>query len=115
MIKTKYFNRILLTGVSLLSILIPVLIWGLWIHSYYSSDSYEDRLNMYLQYFPEGLRGQYTLSLLAIVLCSMGIVLSTINLNEATTLHRAVSVVIMVCGGLILMLTLFTLLFPRIS
>ena len=110
MSKTKYFNRTLLTGVSLLSILIPVLIWGLWIHSYYSNDNYEDRLKMYLQYFPEGLRGQYTLSLPAIGLCSIGMVLSTINLNGATTLHRAVSAVIIVCGGLTLMLKLFTLL-----
>jgi uncharacterized membrane protein len=98
------------TLISFVLILIPIIIWGLWIHSYNSQDNQADRLKMFLQYFPEFLEGQYTLSLISILLCILGILFSSIAWTYKSKLLKFLSVLIMIGAGLTLLLTLFTLL-----
>lgn len=98
------------TLISFVTILIPILLWGLWIHSYNSQSNQTDRLNMYLSYFPEFLAGRYTLSLISILFCLAGIFFSSIHWTFKSTLFKILGALIMISGGLTLLLTLFTLL-----
>ena len=98
------------TLVSFITILLPILTWGLWIHSYNSQGNQADRLKMYLDYFPEFLRGRYTLPLISILLCILTLFFSTIAWKYKSTLFKFLSVILMIVGGLTLLLNLFTLL-----
>ncbi len=64
---------------------------------------------MFESYFPEFLKGQFTISLFSLLLCILSIILSSIYLNRRTPLVKAISTVVIIAGGLMTLLSLFSL------
>jgi hypothetical protein len=98
------------TLIGFMFILFPLLIWGLWIYSYNAQANQADRQKMYLEYFPEFLRGRYTISFISILLCVLAIFFCSIAWTHKSSMFKFLSVIIMIVGGLTFLLTLFTLL-----
>ncbi len=103
------FKFTLLTVLSLISVLIPILIWVLWSYCFNSQTNQADRVKMFESYFPEFLKGQFTISLFSLLLCILSIILSSIYLNRRTPLVKAISTVVIIAGGLMTLLSLFSL------
>ena len=103
------FKFTFLTVLSLISVLIPILIWVLWSYCFNSQTNQADRVKMFKSYFPEFLNGQFTISLISLLLCFLSIILSSIYLNRRTPLLKAISTVVIIAGGLMTLLSLFSL------
>jgi len=103
------FKLTLLTVLSFISVLIPILIWVLWSYCFNSQTNQADRVKMFESYFPEFLNGQFTISLISLLLCVLSIILSSIYLNRRTPLLKAISIILIVAGGLMTLLSLFSL------
>ena len=106
---TSTFKFTLLTVLGLISVLIPILIWVLWSYCFNSQTNQADRVKLFVSYFPEFLNGLFTISLISLLLCFLSIILSSIYLNRRTPLLKATSIVIIVAGGLMMLLSLFSL------
>ena len=103
------FKLTFFTVLSFISVLIPILIWVLWSYCFNSQTNQADRVKMFESYFPESLNGQFTISLISLLLCFLSIILSSIYLNRKTPLLRAISIVVIVAGSLMTLLSLFSL------
>ena len=64
---------------------------------------------MFESFFPDFLNGQFTISLISLLLCFLSIILSSIYLNRRTPLLKAISTVVIIAGGLMTLLSLFSL------
>ena len=103
------FKLRLLTAVSFVFILVPILFYAVWIYCFNSQTNQADRVKMYNSYFPEFLNGRYTISLVSLLLCISGILLSSIYWHQRTSLLKYSSMAILVAGGLMMSLYLFSL------
>jgi len=103
------FKLKLLTGISFISILIPLLFWVLWIYCFNSKSNQADRVEMYNSYFPEFLNGRYTISLISLLLCFLGIILSAIYWRKKTLLLKSITLISLIAGILLMILSLFSL------
>src|SRR6187397_1676368 len=99
----------LLTGISFILILIPILLFVLWNYCFNSQSNQADRVKMYNSYFPEFLNGRYTISLISLLLCFLGIILSSIYFHRRTSLLKFINIIILVAGILTMVLYLFSL------
>lgn len=99
----------LLTGISFLSILIPVFLWVLWDHCFTSQSNQADRVKMYNSYFPEFLHGRYTLSLISLLSSILGIILTTVYFHRRTSSLKVMNVIALAVAILMTMLSLFSL------
>jgi len=98
-----------LTGISFITILIPVLLFVLWSYCFNSQSNQADRVKMYNSYFPEFLNGRYTISLISLLLCFFGIILSSMYFHRRTSLLKFINIIVLVAGILMMMLSLFSL------
>jgi hypothetical protein len=99
----------LLTGISFVAILIPILLWVLWNYCFMSQNTQADSVKMYNSFFPEFLNGRYTISFISAGLCVLGIILSLIHFNKRKALLMSINIFILVIGILMMLLTLFSL------
>ena len=107
--KISVFKLKLLTGISFILILMPILLYALWIYSFNSQSNQADRVKMYQSYFPDFLKGRYTISLISLVLCLLGIILSTVTGSRTTSLLKAINIIVLIAGILVGGLYLFSL------
>jgi hypothetical protein len=59
---------ILATALSFILVLIPILLWTLWVYCVNSQSNQEASVKMYHSYFPEFMNGRYTMSLIMVLL-----------------------------------------------
>ena len=107
--KISFLKLLLLTGISFIFILIPILLWELWNYCFNSQSNQAERVKMYNSYFPEFLNGQYTLSIISLLLSFLGTILSLIYFNKRTSFLKIANTIILVAGILMIMLSLFSL------
>ena len=103
------FKFTLLTVLSFISVLIPILIWVLWSYCFSSQTNQADRVKMFESFFPDFLNGQFTISLISLLLCFLSIILSSIYWNQRTSSLKSISILVIVAGGLMMLLSLFSL------
>jgi hypothetical protein len=96
-----------MAGIILL--LIPVSIYGLWIHASNQTEGYPDNVNLFHSYFPSFLQGRYTTTLLSLVLCLAAVVLNILNLSHPNRIWKTVSLIAVIVGGLLGFLNLFSM------
>jgi len=108
-IKISVLKLQLLTGISFMLILIPIVLWGLWNYCFNSQSNQADRVKMYNSYFPEFLNGQYTISLISLLLSFLGIILSSIYFHRRTSILKVINKFVLVAGILLMILSLFSL------
>jgi len=107
--KTSLAKLTLLAATSFVSILIPCVSWGLWVYCFNSRSNQADRVTMYDSYFPDFLNGRYTISLICILFCIIGIILSSIYWSKKPFLLKSFSIIVLVVGGIMLLLNMFSL------
>ncbi len=107
--RISHLKLILLTGLSFILILIPILLFALWNYCFNAHSNHEDRVRMYEGYFPEFLNGRYTLSFISLLLCSLGLVFSAMYWNNKHRVMKAFNIVFFIAGGLMMLLYLFSL------
>jgi LmbE family N-acetylglucosaminyl deacetylase len=76
--KINPFKVKITTTIGFVLVVLPITQWLLWIHCYNSQNNHAARLEMYHNYFPAFLNGQYSISILSIFICVVGIILSLI-------------------------------------
>jgi len=99
----------ILTLLGLFSIVIPISIIGLWMHSCNLGADQADRVSIFNSYFPDFLHGTYSTTLLSIVFCVIAIILSIICLKTSKRLWKIINIVVIVISGLLLFLNMFSL------
>ena len=107
--KISVFKLKLLTGISFILILIPILLFVLWNYCFNSQSNQADRVKMYNSYFPEFLNGRYTMTLISLLASLLGVILASIYFNRGTSLLKFTNVLVIVAGTLMMILSLFSL------
>lgn len=104
----KSNNSVSIVGLILL--LVPILIWALWIGTFSSnpSASQAEKVEIYLSYFPTFLRRGSSISLIVVALAVSSILFTLLGRKKANTVFRVVGVFVIIAGSLVLLLELFT-------
>lgn len=101
-----------LSIVGLVLLLVPILIWALWIGTFSSnpSASQAEKVEIYLSYFPTFLRGGSSISLIVVALAVSSILFTILGRKKANTIFKVVGIFVIIAGSLVLLLQLFTML-----
>ena len=70
------------TLVSLICLLIPLTIYGLWIYAFNLGTTQVERVTIFKDYFPDFLNGRWDTTFISIAFCVVAILLSTNNLKR---------------------------------
>lgn len=89
--------------------IVPVLFFVLWIHACNQTSGYPENINLYQRYLPSLLRGRFTTTILSVILCVIAVSLNVRNLNHANRFFRTVSWLVVIAGGLLGFMNLFSL------
>jgi LmbE family N-acetylglucosaminyl deacetylase len=89
-------------------VLLPISQWLLWIHCYNSQNNHTARLEMYHTYFPAFLNGQYSLPILSIFICFVGLILSFIYWKKTGIFLKVLAIISVVIGILIITISSFS-------
>ncbi|TMI84281.1 MAG: hypothetical protein E6H10_06165 [Bacteroidetes bacterium] len=101
-----------LSIVGLVLLLVPILIWALWIGTFSSNPSalQAEKVEIYLSYFPTFLRGGSSISLIVVALAVSSILFTILGRKKANTIFKVVGIFVIIAGSLVLLLQLFTML-----
>jgi glycerol uptake facilitator-like aquaporin len=88
---------------------IPLAVYILWIHACNQTNGYPENVKLFTSYFPEFLRGRFTVTVLSLVLCILAVTLNVRNLKSSNKFLRVMSWVIVIAGGLLGFLYLFSM------
>jgi hypothetical protein len=104
-----HFNR--QSGALLGAILfsVPVLLFILWIHTCNQTSGYPENVNLYQSYLPSLLKGRFTTTMLSLILCVVAVGLNAKNLSNANKFLKIVSWFVVIAGGLLGFLNLFSM------
>jgi uncharacterized membrane protein YhaH (DUF805 family) len=95
--------------IGLIIFCIPLAFFLLWVHACNQTSGYPENVNFYNRYFPEFLTGRFTTTILSVVLCIIAISLNVRNLKDSNTSRRIVSWFVVIAGGLLSFLNLFSM------
>jgi hypothetical protein len=94
-------------GVGILSLSVPLSIFGLWIYVSGSEDTQLKRVASFNTYFPDFLQGRYDTAYLSLAFCVLAIFLSISSLGLSGKLWKAVNIITLIFSIILLMLNLF--------
>jgi len=98
------------TLISLMCLLIPVSIYGLWIYVFDLGTTQFERVTIFKTYFPEFLGGRWSTTILGILLCAIAIVLSGISFSKLLSkFWKSLNLVILIVAGLLFLLNIFSM------
>ena len=97
------------TLVSLICLLIPLIIYGLWIYAFNFGTTQVERVTIFKDYFPDFLNGRWDTTFISIAFCVVAILLSTLNLKKIKKYWRTLNIFIIVISSLLLLLNLFSM------
>ena len=100
---------IVLTIVSLICLLIPLTIFGLWVYVFDLGSTQVERVAIFKDYFPGFLKGRWDTTYLGIVFCVLAIVFSGLSLRLSSKFWKALNILILLISSLILLLNLFSM------
>jgi hypothetical protein len=105
-------NKKLLAILGIVFLIVPLLVWSLWILTYYSNTALQqkDRVEIYLSYFPEFLNSVNTISIVVILFTSCSIILSSFASDNESNFMRVVRYSTILLSGSILVLQGWTML-----
>lgn len=93
--------------VGLLSLFVPLSIFGLWIYVSGSEDSQLESVARFNSYFPDFLQGRYNIAYLSLGFCVLAILLSISSLGFSGKLWKALNITTLIFSIILLMLNLF--------
>ncbi len=95
------------TVLGALCLFFPVLIIGLWVHSFNLGTTQMERVAIFHHYFPDPLQGRFTLTLISMAFCILSLILSRMGIKLPGKLWKAVNRITFGLGVLILLMNLF--------
>jgi len=96
-----------LTLVSLICLLIPSSILGLWIYVSDLPVAHAERVAVFKKYFPDFLGGRWGTTLLSMIFCLSAIVFSIMSLKLSDKLWKVLNTVIVIISSSLLFLNLW--------
>ena len=108
----KSLNRTqskILTLVSLICLLIPSSILGLWIYVFDLPLTYAERVTVFKKYFPDFLGGRWGTTLLSMIFCVSAIVFAGMSLKLSDKLWKVLNTVIVIISSFLLFLNLWSM------
>lgn len=99
----------ILTLVSLVCIIIPIIIYGLWIYVFNLGTNQYERVALFNDFFPEFLNGRWDTTYLGIAFCVFAIILSSISMKLPNMFWKVLNVLILVISCLLLFLNVFSM------
>lgn len=98
-----------LTLASLICLLIPFSIYGLWIYVLDLGTTQAERVAIFKGYFPDFLNGRWDTTFLGIVFCVSSIILSSISLKMSGKSWKRLNYIALIISSLLLFLNLFSM------
>lgn len=95
--------------ISLICLLIPLIIYGLWIYAFNLGTTQAERVTIFKDYFPDFLNGRWDTTFISIAFCVVAILLSTTNLKKIKNYWRTLNIFIIIISSLLLLLNLFSM------
>jgi hypothetical protein len=108
----KPVNSIILKTLSFIGVAalsIPLIILGLWIHSFNHGTTQAERVSLFDTYFPGFLQGRYDTTYLSMIFCILAIVSSIVCLKLSGKFWKVLNILVLGLSGLLLLLNLFSL------
>src|SRR5438045_5185058 len=101
--QTKYRNNSRKLLLSLLFLIIPIIIWGLWIYVFESNPNapQSEKVQVYQSYFPGFMRDNFTVSIIVLISSLIAIVFVSIILIKAPAIVKASGIIIIIVASLI--------------
>jgi len=99
----------ILTLISLICLLIPFSIYGLWIYVFNLGTTQAERVAIFKDYFPGFLNGRWSTTLLSIIFSLSAIIISSINLKISKKIWKSLNILILLFSSLLLLLNLFSM------
>ena len=96
----------ILTLVSLICLLIPYSILGLWIYVSDLGTTQTERVAIFKDYFPDFLNPGWGVALLSIVFCIIAIIFSSISFKLSGKFWKVLNIIILILSSLLLLLNL---------
>jgi hypothetical protein len=103
-------NKTLKAIIGIIFLIVPLLLYGLWIYAFNQTNGYPENVNLYDSYFPPFLRGRFTTTILSFLLCLFAVMLNLGNLKNSNRIFSIVSWLVVIVGGLLGFLNLFSML-----
>ncbi len=109
--ETKYSNNLRVLLLSLLFLIAPVIIWGLWIYVFENNPdaSQSEKVKIYLSYFPVFMQNIFSLALIVLGSSLIAIGFAAISIRKTFVNQKIISVTIIVAASLIVLLQLFSM------
>ena len=98
-----------LTFVSLICLLIPLTIYGLWIYVFDLGTNQIERVTIFREYFPDFLHGRWSTTLLSIAFSIFAIIFSSISLKLSSKFWKSLNIIILIISTLLLALNIFSM------
>ncbi len=98
------------TLMSLICLLIPLSVYGLWIYAFDLGTSQAERVAIFNDFFPAVLSGKGVKAYISIVFGISSIVLSSISLRSSSILLKVLNIIILFFSSIVLLLNLFSML-----
>lgn len=95
--------------IGLISLIIPLSIFGLWIHAYKLGNNQTDRVTIFKSYFPDFLNGRWDITYLSMAFCISAIILSIISLKLSGISWKMLNYIVLIFSILSLSLNLFSM------
>ena len=109
--ETRYSNNLRSLLLSVLFLMVPVIILGLWIYVFETNSfaSQVEKVKIYQSYFPVFMQSNFILSLIVLVSSLIAIVMGGINMSKTFVSRKIISILIIIAASLIVLLQLFSM------
>jgi hypothetical protein len=109
--ETRYSNNLRSLLLSVLFLMAPVIIWGLWIYVFETNPSASqfEKAKIYDSYFPVFMQGNLILSLIVLVSSLIAIVMAGMSMSKTFVSRKIISILIIIAASLIVLLQLFSM------
>ncbi len=110
MMKTKNWIVLkILSFVGLIFSAFPIIILGLWIHSFNHGTTQAERVSLFDNYFPESLRGRFDTAYLSIAFCILSMISAIVSLRLPGKIWKVMNIIVLCLSGVLFFLNLFSM------
>ena len=107
----KHKKKVSITLLSILFLIIPIIIWGLWIYVFENNPnaSQTDKVKIYHAYLPGFLHNNFNLSLVVLISSVIAILFAAKIMTQTSVILKAINIITIIVGSLIMLLQLFSM------
>jgi hypothetical protein len=99
----------ILTLISLICLIIPFLIYSLWIYVFNLGTTQAERVSIFKAYFPDFLEGRWSTTIISVIFSVSAIIISRINLKYLKGIWNLINILILILSSMMLFLNLVSM------